>query len=68
MKGAPAKITVDKRRLRPYDVTRLVCDSAKLVKLTGWKTETSLRDGLKKTVDWYKANGNVWEWERRYSS
>jgi dTDP-glucose 4,6-dehydratase len=68
MKGAPAKITVDKRRLRPYDVTRLLCDSSKLQKLARWAPETTLKDGLRKTVEWYKANGSVWEWERRYSS
>jgi len=68
MKGTPAKITVDNRRLRPFDVERLVCDSSKLRKLTGWKSQVTLEEGLEKTVEWYRANDCMWEWERRYSS
>jgi len=68
MKGGRAKIRVDTSRLRPYDVTRLVCDSSKIASLTGWKTEVTFEDGLRRTVEWYKANRYTWEWERRYSS
>jgi len=68
MRGTPAKITVDNRRLRPFDVERLVCDSSKLRKLTGWKSQVTLEEGLEKTVEWYRANDCMWEWERRYSS
>jgi nucleoside-diphosphate-sugar epimerase len=68
MRGAPANVRVDPKRLRPYDVSRLICDSSKLRNLTGWKPEVGLEEGLKRTVEWYKANGSVWEWERRYSS
>jgi nucleoside-diphosphate-sugar epimerase len=68
MRGTSAKIRVDAKRLRPYDVSRLICDSSRLRDLTGWKPEVALEDGLKRTIEWYKANGSVWEWERRYSS
>jgi dTDP-glucose 4,6-dehydratase len=68
MKAGPVKIRVDKARLRPYDVSRLICDSSKVRELTGWKPEVSLEEGLRRTVQWYKENGNTWEWERRYAS
>lgn len=67
MKGGPVKIEIDKTRLRPYDVTRLVCDNSKIRDLTGWTPETSIENGLRKTVEWYLTNGRTWEWERRYS-
>lgn len=68
MKGMPAKVRVDPSRLRPYDVSRLLCDSSRIRSLTGWTPKVELEDGLRKTVEWYKTNGCVWEWERRYSS
>jgi nucleoside-diphosphate-sugar epimerase len=68
MRGGQQKIRIDKSRLRPYDVTRLVCDSSKVRNLTGWKPEIELEDGLRKTLEWYKLNGYTWEWERRYQS
>lgn len=66
MKGGKAKIRVDTSRLRPYDVSRLICDSSKIRNLTGWKPETAFEEGLRKTVEWYNENGRSWEWERRY--
>jgi dTDP-glucose 4,6-dehydratase len=65
MKGRAANIRVDPSRLRPYDVSRLVCDSSKIRGLTGWRPSVELKDGLRRTVEWYRGNGNVWEWERR---
>jgi nucleoside-diphosphate-sugar epimerase len=67
VRGGDPTIRTDKSRLRPYDVTRLVCDSSKIRNLTGWKPEISLEEGLRKTYEWYKGNGCTWEWERRYS-
>lgn len=68
VKGGLPTIRIDKSRLRPYDVTRLVCDSSKIRNLTGWKPELTLEEGLRKTYEWYNSNGGTWEWERRYSS
>jgi nucleoside-diphosphate-sugar epimerase len=67
MRNGRTKIRVDPSRLRPYDVSRLVCDNTKIGNLTNWKPEVSLEDGLRKTIEWYKANSQTWEWERRYS-
>lgn len=35
-------------------------DSSKLIEL-GWKPKVDFEDGLKKTIEWYKANQNYWE-------
>jgi GDP-mannose 4,6-dehydratase len=65
MKSVP-RIRVDKSRLRPFDLPRLLCDNSKVRNLTGWKPEVAFEDGLRRTVEWYEVNGKMWEWERRY--
>lgn len=40
---------------RPLERVR-VADVARSFELTGWKPKTSLEEGLKKTVDWYRNN------------
>jgi len=49
------EIETDDVRLRPNnsEVERLLCDNTKLYRLTKFKPETSLRDGLKKTIAWF---------------
>ena len=50
-------ISIDPSRFRPYDVDTLVCDFGRSFRLMGWKPETSIKDGLKITIDWIKKNG-----------
>lgn len=57
------EITTDKNRLRPMDVDRLQCEYRKANQLAGWKPSTSLEEGLKKTIDYFKKRGNKWLWE-----
>ncbi len=47
-------IKKDSRRIRPSrsEVDRLCCDNKKLKKLTKWKPQYSLDEGLRETVDW----------------
>ena len=49
------EIITDDRRLRPKasEVDRLLCDNSKLRKLTGLNPETSLREGLLRTIHWF---------------
>jgi NAD dependent epimerase/dehydratase len=51
----------EKERLRPKDseVFRLIGDNSLIKNVTGWKSETSLKDGLRKTCDWFKDPGNL---------
>ena len=57
-------IRTDVARLRPFDVDRLVCDSAKLRRLIGWKPSIGLEAGLQKTADWFRGNGGKWDFRR----
>ncbi len=42
---------------RPLERVR-VADTSYAMELTGWKPMTTLPEGLKKTVDWYRTNAN----------
>lgn len=53
---------------RPGQVSTFACNYAKINALLGWKPATEFALGLKKTIDWYRNNKNVWEsqlWLRR---
>jgi nucleoside-diphosphate-sugar epimerase len=62
-----AKIVTDENRVRPErsEVTRLLGDNTLISKLTGWKPEVSLRDGIKMTVEWFKNTENLsrYKWD-----
>lgn len=44
----------DKERIRPEksEVFRLWCDNTKIEKLTGFKPQVDIREGLQRTIDW----------------
>ena len=42
---------------RPDQTMRLQADISKLRAATGWAPRTSLEDGLRQTLDWYRSNG-----------
>jgi NAD dependent epimerase/dehydratase len=48
------EFVTDKQRIRPEksEVFRLVCDNTKIEKLTGFKSQTNIREGLQKTIEW----------------
>jgi GDP-L-fucose synthase len=43
-------------RSKPSTIPMRLVDTARAKKLLGFRPKTTLRDGLKKTVDWYKLN------------
>ena len=49
-------ISIDKKRVRPFDVNLLICDNKKAKKLLTWEPETSFRSGLEQTIRWAKEN------------
>jgi len=49
-----SQITYDKKRIRPFDVNKLVCDNRKAKKILKWKPLVSFEDGLKLTLNWAK--------------
>jgi len=65
--NAEAAIVSDDSRKRPEksEVERLLCDNNLIKKLTGWKPEVSLRNGLIKTIEWFKDPKNLhgYKWD-----
>jgi len=62
--GSDAQIEFDAVRQRPAksEVGRLWCNNERLRTVTGFVPETTLRDGLRETVDWFRDPANL----RRY--
>ena len=48
------KFITDQQRIRPEksEVFRLWCDNTKIEKLTGFKPQVDIKQGLQKTIDW----------------
>jgi NAD dependent epimerase/dehydratase len=59
--GSNASPATQKERFRPKnsEVFRLWCDNSKIRDLTGFSAECSLRDGLSRTIQWYKNPDNL---------
>ena len=59
--GSNIQIKQEEKRKRPKksEVFRLVCDSTKLKELTGFNPDTSLKDGLIETVEWFSLPENL---------
>ncbi len=56
-----AKIVTDEQRIRPAksEVFRLCGSTERLETTTGWKPMTTLKEGLAKTVEWFKHPENL---------
>jgi NAD dependent epimerase/dehydratase len=53
--NSDVEFITDHERLRPEksEVFRLWCDNTKINKLTGFKPEITIQEGLKRTIDWF---------------
>jgi len=62
-----AEIHRDDLRVRPEksEVERLICDNSKARELLSWGPRITLKEGLKRTVDWYKTH--IGEYRRTYA-
>jgi len=56
--NAEAEILTDEERIRPEksEVERLVANTKKAEKLTGWRARYTLEEGLNETINWIKEN------------
>jgi len=56
--NAEAEILTDEERIRPEksEVERLVANTEKAEKLTGWRARYTLEEGLNETINWFKEN------------
>ena len=48
------KIKVDPNRIRPSDVTKLICDATKFREKTNWKPELGIDDIIKDTLNYWR--------------
>jgi NAD dependent epimerase/dehydratase len=62
-----ARINSEDVRLRPEksEVERLLGSNEKIMRLTGWKPETSLMQGIQDTISWFRVEENMrrYKWE-----
>lgn len=58
--GCKPRIETDARRIRPEksEVDRLVADPSRAKEILGWSPRVSLEEGLKRTVEWMRANAD----------
>jgi dTDP-glucose 4,6-dehydratase len=57
-------VVLDKSRLRPRDIETLISDNSKAKRLLGWMPTTTFEHGIRKTIKWYKDNGQTWGYEK----
>ena len=64
--GVKVKVETERARVRPEksEVLRLVCDSARVRRLTGWKPRVPLATGLRHVRDYLKANLDRYKTDR----
>src|SRR3990167_7919218 len=59
--GSDVKFVTEEQRLRPEnsEVFRLWCDNTKIERLTGFKPQVALAEGLQRTIDWFARPENL---------
>lgn len=60
MLGA-VKVIKDKKRVRPWEIWHLQSDNSKLYGVIDYRPKVNLKDALKRTVKYFKDNGNKWD-------
>jgi nucleoside-diphosphate-sugar epimerase len=58
------EVRLDPRRLRRRDIGRFLCDNSKLRRITGWHPAVDLEEGIRRSVAWFRENGEQWPWAR----
>ncbi len=59
--NSDVKFILDENRIRPAksEVFRLLCDNSKIKKLTGFKPQVDIKEGLQRTIDWFTCPDNL---------
>ena len=59
--NSDVKFVLDEQRIRPEksEVFRLWCDNTKIQNLTGFKPQVDIREGLKRTIEWFIEPNNL---------
>ncbi len=60
---ANVEIVTDEQRVRPdnSEVERLICDNSKIMRLTNWRPQYTLEDGLRETIEWLSRNTHLYK-------
>ncbi|MCJ7682047.1 MAG: NAD-dependent epimerase/dehydratase family protein [Candidatus Aminicenantes bacterium] len=63
--GLDIELISEGERLRPdkSEVQRLLCDSTRVLELTGWRPEYSLNKGLKETLSWFEKHLSLYKYD-----
>ncbi len=64
--GRKVEIVTDEVRIRPEksEVNRLLADTRKMQRLTGWKSRVPFNEGLTRTVEWIERNLRYFDVDR----
>jgi nucleoside-diphosphate-sugar epimerase len=54
--GKPIKILAGKKPYREAEIWHLYCSNVKAKRILGWSPKVGLKEGLAKTINWYKQN------------
>ena len=57
-------INIDQSRVRPWEIWHLQSDNTKLYSVIESKSTTSLEDALNKTIKYFYANNERWNWKK----
>ena len=59
--GSEVEFITDKQRVRPTnsEVFRLWCDNTEVERVTGFQPKIGIREGLKRTIDWFQNSENL---------
>jgi len=55
-------INPDPRRTRPWEIWHLQSDNSKLYSVIDGRPQVSLEEALRRTIVYFRANGNHWDW------
>jgi dTDP-glucose 4,6-dehydratase len=56
-------VTRDESRVRPYEIWHLLSDNTKIYSVIKSRPQVNLEEALKRTIAWFKDQGNKWPWE-----
>jgi NAD dependent epimerase/dehydratase len=61
LSGTSVRRVTDEARVRPEksEVMRLLCDNTKLANATGFRPQVALREGLMRTIEWFRNPVNL---------
>jgi UDP-glucose 4-epimerase len=55
------KIITEEKRIRPWEIWHLQSDNSKLYKVISYRPRVGLEEALKRTIEYFKNNGNKWD-------